>query len=102
MIRRPPRSTLFPYTTLFRTGYLHLGHARTFWIAQQRAQQFGGALVLRNEDLDHTRCKKEFISTTIEDLHWFGFRWQEGPDCGGPFGPYNQSERFANYRAALE
>src|SRR3989440_6470716 len=84
------------------TGYLHLGHARTFWIAQQRAQQFGGALVLRNEDLDHTRCKKEFISTTIEDLRWFGFRWQEGPDCGGPFGPYNQSERFANYRAALE
>ena len=84
------------------TGYLHLGHARTFWIAQRRAQQFGGALVLRNEDLDHTRCKKEFVSATIEDLHWFGFRWQEGPDCGGPFGPYNQSERFANYRAALE
>ena len=84
------------------TGYLHLGHARTFWIAQQRAQQFGGALVLRNEDLDRARCKKEFVSATIEDLRWFGFRWQEGPDCGGPFGPYNQSERFANYRAALE
>jgi len=38
----------------------------------------------------------------IEDLHWFGFEWQEGPDCGGPFAPYNQSERFHHYRAALE
>ncbi len=38
----------------------------------------------------------------IEDLRWFGFQWQEGPDCGGPFAPYNQSERFHLYRAALE
>ena len=38
----------------------------------------------------------------IEDLRWFGFQWQEGPDCGGPFGPYNQSERIAHHRAALE
>ena len=84
------------------TGYLHLGHARTFWIAQQRAQEVGGTLVLRNEDLDRVRCKKEFVEAMIEDLHWFGFLWQEGPDCGGPFGPYNQSARFALYRAALE
>jgi len=84
------------------TGYLHLGHARTFWIAQQRAQEFGGTLVLRNEDLDRARCKKEFVEAMIEDLRWFGFDWQEGPDCGGPFGPYNQSERFDLYRGALE
>src|SRR5439155_23705348 len=59
-------------------------------------------LVLRNADLDRARCKKEFVEAMIEDLRWFGFQWQEGPDCGGPFGSYNQSERFALYRAALE
>jgi len=84
------------------TGFLHLGHARTFWVAQERARTNGGSLVLRNEDIDSTRFKLEFVSQMIEDLRWFGFEWQEGPDCGGPFAPYNQSERFNLYRAALE
>jgi glutamyl/glutaminyl-tRNA synthetase len=84
------------------TGYLHLGHARTFWMAQQRAKENGGTLILRNEDLDSTRFKMEFVPAMIEDLQWFGFEWQEGPDCGGPFAPYNQSERMSVYRAALE
>src|SRR5579862_4620094 len=84
------------------TGYLHLGHARTFWAAQERAQARGGTLILRNEDLDRTRSRPEFVSAMIEDLRWFGFDWQEGPDCGGPFAPYNQSERTPLYRAALE
>jgi glutamyl-tRNA synthetase len=84
------------------TGYLHLGHARTFWLAQQRVRANGGTLVLRNEDLDSTRFKMEFVPAMIEDLKWFGFHWQEGPDCGGPFAPYNQSGRMDVYRAALE
>ncbi|HEX4263567.1 MAG TPA: tRNA glutamyl-Q(34) synthetase GluQRS [Verrucomicrobiae bacterium] len=84
------------------TGYLHLGHARTFWMAQERARAAGGVLVLRNEDLDRDRCKPEFVSAMFEDLRWFGFEWQEGPDAGGPFGPYNQSERYPIYRQALE
>ena len=84
------------------TGYLHIGHARTFWTAQERAKVAGGVLVLRNEDLDRARCKPEFVSAIIEDLRWFGFEWQEGPDVGGPFGPYNQSERYSIYREALE
>jgi glutamyl-tRNA synthetase len=84
------------------TGYLHLGHARTFWTAQERARANGGPLILRNEDLDRARCKPEFVAAMTEDLRWFGFDWQEGPDCGGPFAPYNQSERFDFYRAALE
>jgi glutamyl-tRNA synthetase len=83
------------------TGYLHLGHARTFWVAQQRTCEHGGVLVLRNEDLDPDRCKPEFTRALIEDLRWFGFEWQEGPDCGGPFGPYTQSERGAFYVAAF-
>ncbi|MBC8095845.1 MAG: tRNA glutamyl-Q(34) synthetase GluQRS [Akkermansiaceae bacterium] len=84
------------------TGYLHLGHARTFWIAQQRAQAAGGTIVLRNDDLDSTRYKMEFVDAMLEDLKWFGFQWQEGPYIGGPFGPYNQSERMNFYRGALE
>ncbi len=84
------------------TGHLHLGHARTFWIAQQRARQHAGTLILRMEDLDGPRCKPEFAHDALEDLKWFGFTWSEGPDCGGPFAPYNQSERMAHYRAAFE
>jgi glutamyl-tRNA synthetase len=83
------------------TGYLHLGHARTFWIAQRRAREQGGVLVLRNEDLDRDRCKPEFAVAMLEDLRWFGLRWQEGPDCGGPFGPYAQSERRELYVKAF-
>jgi glutamyl/glutaminyl-tRNA synthetase len=83
------------------TGYLHLGHARTFWTAQQRAREHGGTLILRNEDLDRDRCKAGFIQAMFEDLRWFGFAWGEGPDCGGPFAPYNQSERMPLYRERL-
>ena len=97
--RSPPyRGRLAPSPT----GYLHLGHARTFWTAQQRAQAQSGTLILRNEDLDRSRCRQEFVSTMFEDLKWFGFVWQEGPDIGGQFGPYSQSERTPHYRAALE
>ena len=84
------------------TGHLHVGHARTFWAAQERARAQGGTLVLRNDDLDSTRYKMEFVEAMIEDLKWFGFAWQEGPDCGGAFGPYAQSERRTCYEAALE
>ncbi len=84
------------------TGYLHLGHARTFFIAQQRARAATGTLILRNEDLDRARCKPEFVSAMFEDLKWFGFEWQEGPDVGGPHAPYNQSERLAIYRKTFE
>lgn len=84
------------------TGHLHLGHARTFWVAQQRARAAGGELILRNDDLDSTRYKMEFVEAMLEDMRWFGFEWSEGPDCGGPFAPYNQSERMASYRAVLE
>lgn len=59
-------------------------------------------MILRNDDLDRARCKPEFVQAMLEDLRWFGFEWQEGPDIGGPFGPYHQSERFSLYRDALE
>jgi glutamyl-tRNA synthetase len=104
----PPAAVANPPPAGFRgrlapspTGHLHLGHARTFWIAQERARQHGGTLVLRNEDLDPQRSKPEFVAAMLEDLRWFGFEWQEGPDCGGPFGPYAQSQRLGLYADAL-
>jgi len=84
------------------TGFLHLGHARTFWTAFQRAQNARGTLILRNEDLDPARSKSQFVSAMIEDLHWLGISWVEGPDCGGSFGPYSQSQRGDLYRSAFE
>ena len=84
------------------TGHLHLGHARTFWLAAERARASGGTLVLRNEDLDATRFRMDFVDSMLEDLRWLGFTWQEGPDVGGPHAPYNQSQRRPLYRAALQ
>jgi glutamyl/glutaminyl-tRNA synthetase len=82
------------------TGFLHLGHARTFWLAQQRAVAAGGVLILRNEDLDPERSQQHFRQAMLEDLRWLGLEWQEGPDVGGPFEPYTQSERQSLYRDA--
>jgi glutamyl/glutaminyl-tRNA synthetase len=75
------------------TGLLHLGHARTFWTAQERARAGGGALLLRNDDLDTARCRPEFVTAMREDLRWFGLEWQE------PM--ISQSERVPLYREAL-
>jgi glutamyl-tRNA synthetase len=79
---------------------LHLGHARTFWVAARRAIEHQGTLILRNEDLDPQRSRPEFAKAMIEDLHWLGLRWSEGPDCSGPHAPYSQSERRVFYLEA--
>jgi glutamyl-tRNA synthetase len=85
------------------TGHLHLGHARTFWVAARRARAAGGILVLRDDDLDAARfhLHAEFAEAMLEDLRWLGLVWQEGPDVGGPHAPYRQSGRLPLYRAAL-
>ena len=82
------------------TGFLHIGHARIFWIAAQRAIENNGRLILRNEDLDPQRSRAEFARAMIEDLHWLGIRWTEGPDCVGAYAPYAQSQRRAHYLEA--
>jgi glutamyl-tRNA synthetase len=81
------------------TGLLHVGHACTFWTAYRRALAAQGTLVFRNEDLDPQRSKPEYARAMIEDLRWLGIRWQEGPDVGGPFAPYEQSRRRELYLA---
>jgi len=86
---KPYRGRLAPSPT----GLLHLGHARTFWIAYRRAVEHDGVLVLRNEDLDPDRSRPEFAAAAVEDLRWLGICWQEGPEIGGPYGPYSQSQR---------
>jgi glutamyl-tRNA synthetase len=57
---------------------------------------------MRNEDLDRDRCRPEFVPAMYEDLRWLGIDWQEGPDVGGPFAPYVQSERYKFYRTAWD
>jgi glutamyl-tRNA synthetase len=84
------------------TGFLHLGHARTFWQAHRRAFENHGKIIMRIEDLDPARSKPEFVTAGIEDLRWLGMRWDEGPDRGGDYGPYLQSQRTQHYRSVLE
>jgi glutamyl-tRNA synthetase len=79
---------------------LHAGHASTFWVAFQRAVEAGGRLVLRDEDLDPQRSRSEYAAAMVEDLQWLGIRWDEGPDVGGQYGPYRQSERRDYYLRA--
>ena len=84
------------------TGYLHVGHARTFWAAYERARGAGGVLVMRMEDLDPDRSRAVYAEAALEELRWLGIRWHEGPDWGGtdqggPYAPYAQSERQAIY-----
>lgn len=71
-------------------------------MAWQRAREAGGKIILRNEDLDPQRSKPEFVQAFMEDLRWLGLDWDEGPDIGGPYAPYHQSERTLLYRDALQ
>ena len=75
------------------TGHLHLGHARTFWLAAERAREAGGTLLLRNDDLDAIRFRLDFVAAMLEDLRWLGFTWEEPVIA--------QSQRLPLYRAAL-
>lgn len=97
----PPASTYRGRLAPSPTGLLHLGHARTFFAAHARARSAHGTLILRNEDLDQQRARPEFYDAMIEDLHWLGIDWDEGPDIGGPFAPYSQSQRLASYLVAF-
>ena len=79
---------------------MHLGNARTALLAWLQAREAGGTLVLRIEDLDTGRVRPGAEAAILEDLRWLGLDWDEGPDVGGPFGPYRQSERLDLYAAA--
>ncbi|HEX6805673.1 MAG TPA: glutamate--tRNA ligase [Terriglobales bacterium] len=84
------------------TGQLHVGNARTALFNWLFARQKGGTMVLRIEDTDLERSETRFEDQLIDDLKWLGLDWDEGPDVGGPFGPYRQSDRLAIYREHAE
>jgi glutamyl-tRNA synthetase len=79
------------------TGALHLGNARTALFNLLLARHAHGRFVLRVEDSDAARSQESFTQGLYEDLSWLGLVWDEGPDRGGPYGPYRQSQRSALY-----
>jgi glutamyl-tRNA synthetase len=83
------------------TGDLHLGSAAAALLCAAAARRAGGALLLRMEDLDTARVLPGKSAAILDDLRWLGITWDEGPDVGGPAGPYVQSQRLALYEAAL-
>jgi len=84
------------------TGVPHLGNLRTALFDYLLARHFGGQFVLRIEDTDQTRYDPDAVEGLMESLRWLGIDWDEGPDIGGPYGPYVQSQRLAHYRAAAD
>ena len=77
------------------TGYLHIGSARTALFNWLFAKKSGGSFILRIEDTDIERHMEETIGLITDSLKWLGITWDEGPDIGGRFAPYRQSERTA-------
>jgi glutamyl-tRNA synthetase len=80
------------------TGYVHIGSARTALFNLLFARSAGGRLVLRVEDTDLERNRPDYEAAIYEGLRWLGLEWDEGPDVGGSYGPYRQSERLDVYR----
>ncbi|MDO8571622.1 MAG: glutamate--tRNA ligase [bacterium] len=84
------------------TGYLHIGTARTALFNFLFARKTGGTFVLRIEDTDLERSDSMFERDILDGLRWLGIQWDEGPDIGGPYGPYRQSERLDTYKRHLQ
>ena len=84
------------------SGRIHLGNILCCLLAWLSARQKGGKVILRIEDLDTARCPLRYAEQMVEDLRWLGLDWDEGPETGGPNGPYFQSQRTALYQDALE
>jgi glutamyl-tRNA synthetase len=82
------------------TGYLHVGGARTALFNYLFARRHGGVFVLRIEDTDRERSTEASVGAIFEGLRWLGLHWDEGPDVGGPYGPYFQSRRLGGYAEA--
>ncbi|MEO2082587.1 MAG: glutamate--tRNA ligase family protein, partial [Desulfurobacteriaceae bacterium] len=84
------------------TGFMHVGNARTALFNYLFARHHGGTFILRIEDTDIERHSEEAVRVIYEALKWMGINWDEGPDVGGPFGPYRQSDRVNIYKEFIE
>ena len=82
------------------TGYLHIGGVRTALFNWLFARQHGGQFLLRIDDTDAQRNVAEALQPILDGFRWLGLNWDEGPEVGGPFAPYYQSQRLARYQAA--
>lgn len=80
------------------TGFMHVGGVRTALFAWAFARKHGGTFILRIEDTDRAREVPGSVEQIIDSLHWIGIRWNEGPDIGGPHGPYRQTQRLDSYK----
>jgi nondiscriminating glutamyl-tRNA synthetase len=98
MLNPTPRVRFAPSPT----GLLHVGNARTALYNWLFARHTGGAFLLRIEDTDVERSEARYETQLIEDLRWLGLDWTEGPQIGGPYAPYRQSERLDIYRQHTE
>ncbi len=83
------------------TGFLHIGGVRTALFNWLVARHFGGQFLLRIDDTDQERHVEDAVQRILDGFRWLGIDWDEGPDVGGPNGPYYQSQRTANYQAAV-
>jgi glutamyl-tRNA synthetase len=81
---------------------MHLGNARTALLAWLACRHGGGTMIMRLEDLDSTRVVPGAADRLLADLRWLGLDWDEGPDVGGPHAPYLQTQRTADYDAAID
>ncbi len=84
------------------TGALHIGTARTALFNYLFSRKNNGSFVLRIEDTDLVRSKEKWVQNIEENLKWLGLQWDEGPDIGGKYGPYRQSERFEIYSTYIK
>src|SRR5512142_307823 len=94
----PPRVRFAPSPS----GYLHIGGARTALFNWLWARGQGGKFILRVEDTDQERSSLDSVRAILDALKWLGLDWDEGPEVGGPLGPYFQSERRARYREIVD
>ncbi len=84
------------------TGYLHIGGVRTAYFNYLLAKQAGGQFILRIDDTDQVRNVDEALQPILEGFKWLGIAWDEGPEVGGPYGPYFQSQRLERYQQEVQ
>ena len=98
MSARPVRTRFAPSPT----GYLHIGGVRTALFNWLFARRHGGQFILRIDDTDQQRNVDEALAPILHGFRWLGIDWDEGPEVGGPFAPYYQSQRRPRYQAAVD